>query len=328
MKVLVTGGMGYLGSVLVDELLEQGFSLKILDSLTYGHTTDRISNELSIIRKDIRDDTSVQEVLDDVDAVVHLAAIVGEPASILDREDSIDINCFATRQLAKRCKDRGVKLVFASTCSVYEAKPDTLLNEGSEAYPLSLYASSKLAAEEAIMKYNSSRSTIFRLGTLFGYSRRMRFDLVVNRFVGQAIQDRKISVFGGSQYRPLVHVQDAAKAFISALTCPKTGTYNLGGVNYRILDIAKFVERKTGCRVTIHEELRDPRNYMVDSNLAMATFNARFATSIDDAVDEITNKFACGLIKDYRLPAYNNEECLRTTPKSLSLDFPTSSAAD
>jgi nucleoside-diphosphate-sugar epimerase len=317
MKVLVTGGMGYLGSVLTGELLQQGFSVKILDSMTYGHTADWISKELSIIRKDIRDDASVQKALDDVDAVVHLAAIVGDGATDLDKEDSIKVNYDATRQLAIRCKDGGIKLVFASTCAVYAANPDTLLlNEGAEAYPLSLYAASKLAAEEAIKKHNGKRSTIFRLGTLFGYSPRMRFDLVVNRFVGQAMQEGKISVFGGSQYRPFIHVQDAAKAFITATARPETGIFNLGGVNYRILDIAKVVERKTGCQLTIRE-LSDPRSYMVDSSLAQKTFNARFAISIDSAIDEIKGRFACGLIKDYRLSTYDNERRLIETHPGL-----------
>jgi len=140
--------------------------------------------------------------------------------------------------------------------------------------------------------------------------------------VGQAIQDKKISVFGGSQYRPFVHVRDVAKAFVNSLKSHETGIYNLGGTNYRILDIAKIVERKTGCQLTIHDELRDPRNYMVDSDLAARTLNVRYTMSIDDAVDEIKEKFASGLIKDYRSSAYSNEEYLRTTARSLSIPPP------
>jgi nucleoside-diphosphate-sugar epimerase len=311
MRVLVTGGMGYLGSPVVKELSLQGFSVKILDSLMYGDYLSASGIEFELVKGDIRDESALNNSLNHVDAVVHLAAIVGEPADSVNKEATVNINYVATRQLAKICKNRGIRLIFMSTCSVYGARPDMLLNEQSEVYPLSLYAVTKLAAEETVEKLNGDRSTIFRLGTLFGLSPRMRFDLVVNRFIGQAIQDRKITVFGGSQCRPFIHVRDVAIAIANALTAHQSGIYNLIGFNCKILDAARIIQKKTNCHVSVFEDLKDPRNYMVDPNLAINTFGIKLTHTIEDAITEIEREFANGSIKDYREWRYSNEECLK-----------------
>lgn len=313
MKVLVTGGMGYLGSIVVKKLVKDGFKVKIFDSLLYKSSFE---SELGVelVQGDVRDTGSLSVALADVNAVIHLAAIVGDSAGNLDKELTINVNYLATRRLAELCNKKGLRLIFSSTCSVYGAKEKELLNEKSEVCPLSIYAITKLAAEEAIEKLTNNW-IIFRLGTLFGLSPRMRFDLVMNKFIAQAIQDKKITVFGGSQHRPLVHVQDVANSFVKALSTHKNGLYNLGGTNYRIVDVAKIIEQRIGCKVLVFEDIRDPRNYAVDSSLGERTFGVKFTKGVEFAVDEIRDAYTKGVIKDYREPVSSNEEWLRSLLK-------------
>lgn len=312
MKILVTGGMGYLGCVTVSRLMEEGYDVRVLDSLIYGNNLGR-DLDFELVRGDIRDYGALSKALKGVDVVIHLAAIVGEPAANLDKELAVTVNYLATRKLAELCAEQRARLIFASTCSVYGAKPNELLKENDDLFPLSIYAISKLAGEEAIEKMNPD-SVIFRLGTLFGYSPRMRFDLVVNLFIAQAVQDGKITVFGGSQYRPVVHVQDVAVAFVEALNSSERGVFNLGGFNYRIIDIAEILRRRNGCEVKMFEEIRDPRNYAVDSALAKKTFGVEFNKDIEFAINEIESALNTH-IKDYKEPIYNNKEWLERKVK-------------
>lgn len=313
MRVLVTGGMGYLGCVLVRKLCEKGHNVRMLDSLLYGNN---LGNQLDfeLIKGDIRDKDTLSKSLDGMDAVIHLAAIVGEPAGNLDKELTVNINYLATRRLAELCSKGGVKLVFSSTCSVYGARPNELINEKFEILPLSLYAISKLAAEESIEKLQPD-SIILRLGTLFGYSPKMRFDLVVNRFIAQAMQHEKITVFGGSQYRPFLHVQDAVDAFVKSVNSNKNGLFNLGGINYRIIEVANIIQKKTDCEVVVFSEIRDPRNYAVDSSLAIKSLEVEFRRDIGYAIDEIKTAYENGSVKNYKDAIYSDEEWLRRLMK-------------
>lgn len=311
MKVLVTGGMGYLGSIVVRKLLEEGFEVRVFDNLIYGKSLGDSECKFELVQGDVRDAESVSKAVTDVDAVIHLAGIVGDTPGNLNKELTINVNYLATRQLAELCNKRDLRLIFSSTCSIYGAKPDKLLNEKSEVYPLSIYAITKLAAEEAI-KNLTDNFVIFRFGTLFGLSPRMRFDLVVNKFIAQAIQDKKITVFGGLQYRPFLHIQDAADSFVKALETPNKGVYNLGGVNYKIIDVANIMEQETGCEILLFENIKDPRNYAVDSSLAERTFGIKFTKSVKYAVDEIKDAYARGVIKNYKEPIFSNEEWLRS----------------
>lgn len=309
MKVLVTGGLGYLGCILVKKLTDKGYSVRVLDPLLFGNKLDE-NSDFDLIEGDIRDHATVLRALNGIDAVVHLAGIVGEPAGNLDKELTVSVNYLATRDLAKICSRRKTRLIFSSTCSVYGAKPDKLLKEDDEVFPLSIYAISKLAAEETIENANPN-SVIFRLGTLYGYSPRMRFDLVVNTFIARAIQENKITVFGGQQYRPLVHVQDAADAFLKALDSDETGVFNLGGRNCKIIDVANVIQKETRCNVVVYQEIEDPRNYAVDSSLAIQSLKVDFRRDIPYTVNRIKVAFEEGSIRDYREPVYNNTEWLR-----------------
>jgi nucleoside-diphosphate-sugar epimerase len=318
MKVLVTGGMGYLGSIVVRKLVEEGFKVKILDSLMYGNSLYRSESNFELIQGDIRDIKVLLNAIADADVVIHLAGIVGDSAGNLDKELTVNVNYLATKQLAKLCSERDLQLIFSSTCSIYGTQLGGLLNEKSKTCPLSIYAITKLAAEKAI-KEISNNYVIFRLGTLFGLSPRMRFDLVVNKFIAQAIQDKKIIVFGGSQYRPFIHIRDVADFFVKVINTNKVGVYNLGGTNYRINSVAKIIQQRTGCEVSFFEDLKDPRSYAVDSSLAERTFGIKFIRGIEFAVDEIKDAYEKGVIKDYKEPILSNEECLRGLLKRRSL---------
>jgi len=244
-KVLVTGGAGYLGSILVKRLAERFEKVIVYDAMLYGNA--HLSNTgADIVVGDVSDTQTLGKLIPSVDAVVHLAAIVGDQAGDIDKENTIKVNYFATRNLADLCRRMGKRLIYTSTCSVYGAQKNVLTEE-SEVLPLSVYALTKLAAEDAVRNYCEDY-VILRLGTLHGLSPRMRFDLVINRFIAQAIQDGKIAVFGGEQYRPFLHVRDAAEAIVKCLESDIRGTYNLGGQNMKIIDVANEIKNKTGCK--------------------------------------------------------------------------------
>lgn len=310
MRVLVTGGLGYLGSIMVRQLIQKGFNVRVLDSFVYCKELDRHGENFELLRGDVRDQNSLLKAAADVDAVIHLAGIIGDTAANLSKDLTMEINCQATRKLAELCEKRGLKLIFSSTCSVYGAEPNEIITEKSATKPLSLYAQSKLMAEGDIKKI-CDNFIIFRLGTLFGLSPRMRFDLVINRFIAQAIQDRVITVFGGSQRRPFIHIDDVARVFVKALETPEKGLFNVGGINYRIMDAADILKRKIGCNVSVLKDNKDPRDYAVDSSLAQRTFGFAPAKNIEFAVKEIQAAYIKGAIKDYREPIFNNEDWLK-----------------
>jgi len=310
MNVLVTGGSGYLGSVMVPKLIEKGFKVKVLDSLIYGNFLTQKGKNFELIKGDVRNYNLLLKATKDADAVIHLAGIIGDSAASLDKELTINVNYLATRQLAEMCSEESLKLIFSSTCSVYGTRPDEIITEKSQIAPLSLYAMSKLVAEEAITK-RCKDHVILRLGTLFGLSPRMRFDLVINKFIAQALQEEKITVYGGNQRRPFVHVQDVSDVFVKALSGDANGIYNVGGTNYKILSAAEIIKQKVGCKISVLNDLKDPRDYAVDSILAEKTFGLKNTKNIEFAVDEIKDAYAKGTIKDYKEPIFNNEEWLK-----------------
>jgi nucleoside-diphosphate-sugar epimerase len=304
MNILVTGGCGYLGNVVVARLKSEGHKVTVLDNLLYGNPLN-----VDVVKGSVTESESVSKVLDGQDAVIHLAAIVGEGACNLNKDYTARVNYLATRTLSKMCDERKIWLIFPSTASVYGGRPDSFLDENAEVFPLSVYAITKLAAEDAI-KTNCSNHVILRLGTLFGLSGRMRFDLVVNRFAAMGASKETLIVFGGSQFRPFIHVQDVADAFLEVLDNPRSGMFNLGGDNYRISDVAELIGRKTGARVHSFEELKDPRDYRVRSDLVISTFKVNFRMTVEHALDEIV-EFARR--QNYKDAIYNNEEWLRST---------------
>jgi nucleoside-diphosphate-sugar epimerase len=313
MKVVVTGGSGYLGVELVKYLIEKGFDITVVDSLIYGNFLDK---KIKLIKEDIRS-LSYNSILTlkNSDVIIHLAAIVGDPACDLIKEEAVDINLNGTKKIVDICKKYKKKLIYASTCSVYGAN-DKLLNENSKVLPLSIYALSKLAAENYIEKAKVN-CTIFRMGTIFGFSDRMRFDLVINRFVADAIKKGKVKVFGGGQWRPFLYIKDAVRFYYRCLEegCPP-GIFNLASFNIEISDLAKKIKKITGCKIERIKEIADPRNYKVSTKRAESIFRIKSTIkSLEYGINEIKSAVESGVVINPDLPVYSNVEYLRELRK-------------
>lgn len=274
-RVLITGGGGYIGdSVAYFLTCMNGMSPHVLDTLIYGGTYMR---RIPFHRIDITNHVEMYELMrkhGGFDAVVHLAAIVGDGACAVNPERTIEVNEKATKMLANICQDTNTRLIFASTCSVYGANND-LLDEESPTSPLSLYAGTKLNAENYI-RDNVEDHVIFRLGTLFGMSTehaRIRCDLVANILTYKAALGQKLTVFGGTQWRPLLHVQDAGLAFANAAHDRfMPGTYILSHKNITIGDLADLIVDEVGQGQVEKTESKfeDLRNYRVNNEKARA----------------------------------------------------------
>ena len=304
MNVLVVGGAGYVGGGIVDKLKEN-HNVTVFDSLIYEESYRK---DVNFVYGDIRDKDKLLSVLNKNDAVIWLAALVGDGACSINPELTFEINSESVKFLAENFKKR---IVFLSTCSVYGAQ-DGILDETSSINPLSEYASSKVQAEEYLQ---NSDAIIFRLGTLFGISdefSRIRLDLVVNILVTKALTEGKLTVFGGEQWRPLLHVNDVANAINHTLEDGVKGIFNLHYKNFKIIDIANEIIKKVPSAIieTTPMKFQDARNYQVSSKKLFDTtgFKAEIdlMTGIEDVFTIISNK----RIKDVNHIRYSNQNYL------------------
>ena len=305
MRVLLTGGSGYLGSILTRKLLKKGYRVRILDNFLFGKCSIKdLDKKLEILEGDIRDLTAVSKALKNVDIVVHLASIVGSQSSELDPKTSIEINYLSTRNLADLCKLYKIKqLVFASTCSVYGAQPEQMISENSEVNPLDSYGQSKFQSERAILQ-SYDYPTILRLGTLFGASYRMRFDLAINLFIAQALNKEKITVFGGNQWRPFLHVDDAAEAFSFVIDKQMEGIYNVIWKNLTITQMAKDVQKLIPSKIKISKDIVDKRDYRVTGK-KLEQFGFKAKKDIKFSVKEFKTRISQD-VKNYKHDKYSN----------------------
>ena len=307
MKILLTGGSGYLGSILTRKLLANGHHVRILDNFLFGKDSIKdIENnkKLEIIEGDIRDLSIVGKSLKKIDSVIHLASIVGTQSAELDPKTSIEINFMATRNIAELCKIYKIKqFIFSSTCSVYGAQPDQLIAENSEVNPLDSYGLSKFQSERAILQVYDY-PTILRLGTLFGASHRMRFDLAINLFISQAMNKEKITVFGGTQWRPFLHVDDAAEAFSFAVENKMEGIYNVIWKNLTINQMAKDVKKLVPTQIRLSKDIVDKRDYRV-TGAKLEKFGFKAKKDISYAVKEFKSKILSD-VKNYKQDKYSN----------------------
>ena len=273
--ILVTGGAGYIGSHLTRKLLERGHRVRVLDNFTFGERGLRTLKghpRLELVEGDISNIRDVTASVKDAGSVIALAAIVGDPACGLNAEETLNLNYESTKVLVEACDFYGVdRLVFASSCSVYGASDEGLLTETSALNPVSLYARTRIMSEDVILdRCGRVTPVILRLATVFGLSPRMRFDLVVNTLTVRAVVDGRFQIFGGDQWRPFVHCQDAAEAFLRAATAPRDRVdrqvFNVGTehMNYTIAKVGEIVaEEVPGADVQHVDAVDDPRNYRV-----------------------------------------------------------------
>ncbi len=320
-NVLLIGGAGYLGSVLSRKLLDNDYKVRVLDNLTYGDTgiKDLLQNKnFEFLKGDARNISAIIESMKGVDAVVHLAAIVGDPASALDPKETIKTNYLATKAVAEACKFNQInKFLFASTCSVYGASknPNDRLKEGSALNPVSLYAETKLESEKGILSLADGNfcPTIFRFATLYGVSPRMRFDLVVNILTAKAFMEGKINIFGGGQWRPNLDVSDAAEACFKWVGVPiaKSGNqiFNVGGnnLNCKILEIGETVKGVIPqTEIIIKQDQDDPRDYNVSFDKIAKILDFKPKKTIEQGVLEMKDLLEAKKVKDFNDVQYSN----------------------
>jgi len=299
---LITGGSGYIGSLLAEELRGAGRQVRVLDSLLHGQQDIAAEQEqagIEVIRADIRDADARRRALAGAEAVVHLAAIVGDPACALDPAVSDDVNVKATEALVADAAEAGVaQLVFASTCSNYGrmTDPTVPITEDGELAPVSLYAEQKVGMEKLILGGGAGgiRPTCLRFATVYGVGRRMRFDLTVNEFTRELWADRELEVFGEQFWRPYIHVRDAGRAVRTVLEAPAEKVagrvFNAGrsGENYRKLDLVEEIEKQTP-RGTVSYVRRDedPRDYKVSFDKIKAELGFETLMTVPDGIGEI-----------------------------------------
>lgn len=304
--VLVTGGAGYIGSVLTRKLVENGFKVKVLDSLVYGekgiyHLVK--NNMIELIEGDIRDKNSIDDALKKTDFVIHLAAIVGEHLCKKIPKAAKQINETATSKLIHSCKQKGIKrFVYASTCSNYGSSSE-IVDEKTPLQSLSLYSETKVNSENNVLASQDSNfePCVLRFATAFGLSPRMRFDLLLQEFIRDACIDKKIVIYGSNFWRPLVHINDISNACIMALKKPASlisgQVYNVGDTNqnYTKIDLAKLVQEfLPSSSIEIHNSKKDPRNYKVSFEKIKNKLGFKTTQTVRDGVLEIVTEINNG----------------------------------
>jgi len=290
MRILVTGGCGYKGSVLVPLLLEDGHEVISVDTQWFGNHLPEHRN-LKNLKVDIRDTDAVP--MEGVEAVIHLANIANDPAVELNPTLSWEVNVLAGQQLADRAVRAGVKqFIFASSGSVYGVKEEPNVTEDLTLVPISVYNKTKMVAERVFLSYADQMQVhCIRPATVCGVSPRMRLDVSVNMLSYQALKNGKITVFGGNQTRPNIHIQDIANVYRHFLAHPEieSGCYNAGFENISILEIAERVKEKIGAEIVVSDS-NDPRSYRQDSSKLLATgFQQKH--SVAEATAEIAEAF-------------------------------------
>lgn len=307
-RVLVVGGAGYIGGWLTDKAVEAGHDVRVYDLLLYE---ERYLKNVDFVAGDMLDYERLRPYLDWADAVIWLAALVGDPACALNPSVTRKINVDAVAWLCRTFEGR---IIFPSTCSVYGAN-EQQVDENSPTDPLSLYAECKLEAELVILRERPD-SLIFRVATLAGigdsYSR-IRMDLVVNLMVMQAKLVGHLRVFGGKQYRPMLHVRDVATAMVPQIEGTASGIINLGAENCTIAAMAeRIVDRLgTGEIEKIDLPFQDTRNYHVSFDRIEQELGFKPEYSIDDAIDQVAWLIDDGRVKDMSLAAFSNLHALR-----------------
>jgi nucleoside-diphosphate-sugar epimerase len=313
-SVLVTGGAGYVGSVLIPKLLKKGYKVKVLDLYMYGdNVLDPVKNDpnLKQIKGDIRDKVLLERELKRIDAVIHLACISNDPSYELDPNLGKSINYDATVQLIDLSKKLGIKrFIYASSSSVYGVKEEDNVTEDLPLEPLTDYSKYKALAEEYLLKARAPGFVVLvlRPATVCGYSPRLRLDLSVNILTNSAVNKGKITVFGGEQKRPNIHIEDMTDLYVQTLEYPDEKIdgkiFNAGYDNMKIKDIAQTVKKvvakemgKKDLEITT-TPTNDNRSYHVSSEKIKKELGFEAKRSVEDAVKDLTKAYKAGKIKN------------------------------
>lgn len=296
MKLLVTGGCGYKGTVLVPKLLNRGYDVVVLDTAWFGNYLPE-HPRLTVVKDDVRNVEAIN--LDGVDAIIHLASIANDPCGDLDPKLTWEVSALATMQLADKAVRKGVsRFIYASSGSVYGVKDELQVTEDLELKPISEYNKTKMVAERVLLSYSDQMKVqVVRPATVCGCSPRMRLDVAVNLLTMQALTKGEITVLGGDQTRPNIHMDDITDVYLHLLDNPQAcGVFNAGFENLSILEIAQMVANRIGASITVKES-NDPRSYRVNSDRLLAT-GYKPKKTVSDAIDEICEMYRSGALKD------------------------------
>ena len=313
MRVTVTGGLGYIGACAVEEIANAGNEVRILDSLL--HSQEDIASHfesqgVELVRGDVRDEDARKQAFEGADAVVHLAAIVGDPACAKDPELSNDVNINGSRGVVASAQEAGVgRLIFASTCSNYGkmSDPTVPITEDGELAPVSLYAEQKVEIEKSLLDgdFGDLKPTCLRFATVYGVAPRMRFDLTVNEFTRDLWADRELEVFGEQFWRPYVHVRDAGRgvALVLGSDLDKVAgrVFNVGhsDENYRKLDLVEIITGQLGRgNVSYVSKNEDPRDYKVGFERIKDELGFEPAQRVPEGIAELIEALAEGAFED------------------------------
>lgn len=293
MKILITGACGFVGSVLTPRLLAEGHTITAVDTQWFGNHLEP-HPALTLLKQDTRDVDAIP--LQGVDVIVHLANIANDPGVEMSPVLSWEVNVLATQQLADRAVRAGVKqFIFASSGSVYGVKADPQVTEDLELVPISAYNKTKMVAERVVLSYAESMQVhCVRPATVCGYSPRMRLDVSVNMLTLQALKNGRMTVFGGDQTRPNIHIADMVEVYRHFIEKPElpSGCYNAGFENISIMDIARKVAERIPAEIVVSAS-NDPRSYRQNSDKLLATGFVRTA-SVAQAIDDVALQYASG----------------------------------
>ncbi len=286
MRLLVTGGCGYIGTVLTTQLLKDGHHVTVVDTQWFGNHLEE-HPDLVVLEQDVRDSRAIP--LDGIDAILHLANIANDPAVELNPELSWEVNVLAGQQLADLAVRAGVRqFIYASSGSVYGVKQEDEVTEDLVLEPVSVYNKTKMVAERVLLSYRDQMIVhCIRPATVCGLSPRMRLDVTVNMLTYQALTDGRMTVFGGHQTRPNIHIDDMVEVYQHFLARPDlpTGCYNAGFENLSILEVAELVQAEIPAEIVVTESV-DSRSYRQNSDKLLATgFMPRHG--VRDAIDDL-----------------------------------------